>query len=108
MFTRHVEKSLTRYCDGELSAADRQRVDAHLATCPRCRTALETTRFSASAVRQLGAVSAPPALWHGIEAALDEPRSDGIRMGALRWAAACAVLALVAGSAYWWSRDLAP
>ena len=93
MFTRHVEKSLTVYCDGELSAADRQRVDAHLATCARCRTALDAIRFSAAAVRELGAVSAPPAVWQGIEAALDEPRSEGIRVGALQWAAACGVLA---------------
>ena len=27
MFTRHVDDSLSRYCDGELSTADRQRVD---------------------------------------------------------------------------------
>jgi anti-sigma factor RsiW len=52
MFTRHVDQSLTRYYDGELSAVEKQRVDAHLASCERCRAALDEIQFSATLVRQ--------------------------------------------------------
>jgi predicted anti-sigma-YlaC factor YlaD len=108
MFTRHVEKSLTRYCDGELSAADQQRVDAHLAACARCRTALETIRVSATVLRHLARVSAPPSVWHGIEAAMTEPQSQRMRIATLRWAAAAAIVVLLTGSAaYWWNRETA-
>jgi hypothetical protein len=113
MFTRHVERSLTRYCDGELTVAERQRVDAHLASCAQCRRTLEEIQFSAQLVRQLTAVSAPPSVWNGIDAALAESRSGGIRpielvVGRrLQWAAALALLAIVAGSAFWWPRGRA-
>jgi hypothetical protein len=118
MFARHVAKSLTRYCDGELPAVERQRVDAHLATCARCRALLEEIRFSAHVVRRLNAVTAPPAVWDGIEAALVETKGNGSVDGrprteyafgrSLQWAAACALVVLVAGGAYWWTRQSAP
>ena len=119
MFNRHIEKSLTRYCDGELNAGERQRVDAHLASCAHCRAALDEIQFSARLVRQLSAVSAPPPVWQGIDAAMAESRSGGSAFGGtrpteslfgrpLRWAAALALIAIVSGSAYWWTREAAP
>jgi predicted anti-sigma-YlaC factor YlaD len=119
MFNSHIEGSLTRYCDGELTPAERQRVDAHLETCARCRSALDEIQFSARLVRQLSAVSAPPSVWHGIDAAVAESRSGRSAYGGtrraelffgrrLRWAAALALIALVSGSGYWWTREGAP
>ena len=105
MFTRHVDQSLTRYYDGELPAVERQRVEAHLASCERCRAALDEIQFSATLVRQLTTVSAPPSVWHGIDAALAGPHRTVAARLPLRWAAACAVLLVIAGSAYWWTRD---
>src|SRR5687768_5783231 len=105
MFIRHVDRLLTRYCDGELSAAERQRVDAHLATCGRCRAALDEIQFSARLVRQLTAVSAPPAVWRNIEAALTEPERTSPAHVTLQWASACALVLAVATGAYWWTRD---
>jgi Putative zinc-finger/FecR protein len=111
MFTRHVASSLTRYCDGELSPNERQRVDAHLATCARCRTALDEIQFSASLLRQLGVVSAPPSVWNGIEDALSASNSRsqsasgwGLGGHGLRWAVAGALL-VAAASAYWLTRE---
>lgn len=102
MFSRHVDQSLTRYCDGELSAAERRRVDAHLASCGRCRAALDEIEFSAKLVRQLTTVSAPPSVWYGIEAALAAPHRTFSARFPLRWAAAaCAVVLVIVGSAYW-------
>ena len=106
MLTRHVEHLLTRYCDGDLPAADVQRVDAHLATCARCRSAHEDIRFSTALVRQLSTVTAPPSVWTGIDAALSQPRRDGwlVPGVAVRWAFACVVL-LAAASVMWSLRN---
>jgi hypothetical protein len=111
MFTKHVEDSLVRYCDDELAAAERQRVDAHLTTCARCRAALEEIRFAASVIRQLEMVTAPPSAWHGIEASLSASSSSG--GGGYRWLWAYASGALlVAGAvliaAYWSTRQATP
>ena len=105
MFTKHVDRSLTRYCDGELSAAERQRVAAHLATCVRCRAALDEIQFSARLVRQLTAVSAPQSVWRDIEAALTEPERTRRAHFTLQWASTCAVVLAVVAGAYWWTRD---
>jgi putative zinc finger protein len=109
MFTKHVEDSLVRYCDDELPAAERQRVDAHLATCARCRAALEEIRFSASVIRQLEMVSVPPSVWNGIDASLSASSGGG----GYRWLWAYALGAmLVAGAvligAYRSTRDATP
>ena len=110
MLNRHVERLLTRYADGELPARQARRVDSHLATCARCRSALDEIRFSASLVRQLSAVTAPPAVWKGIEAGLTQPERERrlVPTVMLRWAAACAVVLATAASLYWWTRDAAP
>ena len=108
MFTRHVDRSLTRYCDGELSAAERQRVDTHLATCGRCRGALDEIQFSAQLVRQLTVVSAPASVWRNIDAALTEPDRSSRARFTLQWASACALVVAIVAGAYWWTRERAP
>jgi anti-sigma factor RsiW len=104
MFTRHVDQSLTRYCDGELSAVERQRIDAHVASCMRCRAALDEIEFSTKLVRQLTTVSAPPSVWHGLEASFGEPHRSSGGAFVLRWASACVLLLVISASAYWWTR----
>jgi Putative zinc-finger len=108
MFTRHLTNSLARYCDGELSLAERTRVDAHLATCARCRTAVEEIQFSARLVRQLGVVSAPPSVWIGIDAALSASSPGRPTASGLRWAFACVVLLALAGGSYRLIREATP
>jgi putative zinc finger protein len=106
VFASHVEDLLTRYCDGELDAVERQRVDSHLATCARCRSAFEEIHFSANVVRQLKVISAPPSVWNGIVAAGLQTRRP--RAGAYRWAFACIAVLVAAGVAYWLARDTTP
>ena len=109
MLSRHVGKLLTRYNDGELSPAEAKRVDLHLASCARCRAALEEIRFSAALVRRLGAVSAPPAVWHAIEAGLSQPETRSWSLPVFtRWAFACVLLLATAVAGYWWTREAAP
>jgi anti-sigma factor RsiW len=67
---------LSEYLDGELSAADRASVDAHLAGCAACRTTLEELRgvVARAAIVQ----DAPPDrdLWPGVAARIDtSPRT---------------------------------
>lgn len=110
MLIRHVEHLLTRYADGELPARKARRVDSHLATCARCRSALDEIRFSASLVRQLRPVAAPPAVWKGVEAGLRQPGRER-QLGPtvmLRWAAGCTVVLVTAASLSWWTRDATP
>ncbi len=44
MNENHVEDELIAYLDGELGATERAKVEAHLARCPACATALEELR----------------------------------------------------------------
>src|SRR5262245_10613277 len=104
MFSRHVERSLPRYCDGDLSPAEQQRVDAHLATCARCRSVLEEVQFSARLLEHLSTVSAPPSVWNGIESALSAPSARRSVAHRLRWALAGVVALALVGSVYWFTR----
>jgi predicted anti-sigma-YlaC factor YlaD len=104
MFTRHADHFLSRYCDGELSAAELRRVDAHLASCAHCRAALEEIRFSAGLMRQVTTVGAPHSVWHGVDAALSQLQRPSRTPFFGRWAAACALILAIGFSAYWWTR----
>jgi predicted anti-sigma-YlaC factor YlaD len=108
MFNRHIERSLTRYCDGELTAGERQRVDAHLASCAQCRAALDEIQFSVRLVRQLSTVNAPSSVWNGIESALSKPSRGYQGRLVMRWAFACVLLLAVGAGGYWWTREAAP
>ena len=103
MFTRHVTTRLARYVDGDLPPADAQAIEAHLATCGRCRQALDEVRFASRLVRQLAVVKAPPSVWNGIDAALSEPQRARTLFMVPRWGIAFAALLIVAaGAGYWW------
>jgi anti-sigma factor RsiW len=41
MFTKHVIKQLSAYCNGELVSEQSQRVREHLLACERCRKEYE-------------------------------------------------------------------
>jgi len=64
----HLDYELSAYLDGELEAADRVRIEAHLAGCADCRQVLEDLRLM---VRRAGALDDRPPeqdLWPAIEA----------------------------------------
>jgi predicted anti-sigma-YlaC factor YlaD len=111
LFSKHVLKSLTPYCDGELDAAEKQRVEEHLATCRPCRTALEEIEFSAKLVRHLTSMSTPASIWDGIEAEMSgssrslQPATRRGYFRAAHWAFACVLFLAVTGGGYWWTRE---
>lgn len=59
-----TDEQLDDYADGVLDGAARASADAHLASCARCRHALDgTRRLLATATRERSALAAPEELW---------------------------------------------
>jgi hypothetical protein len=112
MWWRHVSGQLARYCDGEVDPAEAQAIDAHLATCRRCRAECDEIRFAASLLRRLEPVAAPRSIWPRLADGMDAMREGGrtaARGGGQRWTgwlagAAAAALLLAAATATWVAR----
>ena len=66
MFTNHVAKLLTAYCDNELPEAEMQRVNNHLQNCANCRQEFEQIKFGMSLAQQLTTTKAPDSLWFDV------------------------------------------
>jgi anti-sigma factor RsiW len=98
---------LSAYLDGELTAADHRRVDAHLAEHAACRDELAGVAGVREAVRGLPWVDGPAELWSDLALAMtvgsDPSRrlaDPAVRLARWRWAAAAAAgLMVVAGVA---------
>lgn len=63
--TLHLtDEQLDDYVDGAMSDAQRASTDAHLASCERCRHAVDATRaLLLTATRERAAIAAPAELW---------------------------------------------
>ena len=113
---------LSDYLDGGLSEVDRGALEAHLETCPECRSVLEELRALVMSARALGDVPPERDLWPGIAEAIGTPgarrATDGVielptatrprraRSGLFltvpQLAAASVALALISAAATWW------
>jgi anti-sigma factor RsiW len=97
---REYESLLVRAADGSLDAADRSRLDAHLATCNACRAALDDQRAGHEALASRPIVRAQPDFAMRVAAAIEADRSwlDRLdfRIWTWRLAPVAAALALVA------------
>ncbi|MBS1791248.1 MAG: zf-HC2 domain-containing protein [Acidobacteria bacterium] len=71
MFSNHVNKNLSAYLHGELTAEDAQRVVDHLRMCAGCRAEFEEIEFGAQLAGQLQRQQAPESLWVELEAAIN-------------------------------------
>jgi hypothetical protein len=72
MFTKHVTKQLSAYCNGDLAQQESLRVRDHLLACERCRDEHAEIKLGVSLAQQLPLASAPAEMWNEIEALLDE------------------------------------
>ena len=72
MFTKHVIKQLSAYCNGELAPEQSRNVREHLLACERCRKEYEEIKLGVNLAQQLPLVSAPAGMWSEIEALLEE------------------------------------
>ena len=95
----HPEDLLAGYVDATISPSDRRDLDAHLATCDRCRREVALAREARTALSTLAAAPVPADL---ADRALIESRRSTARGGPPTWyrwatgaAAAAAVLLLV-------------
>ena len=111
-----VAPLLDAYLDGELPPAEHETVEAHLATCARCRAEADAIRSIVGDARALPRAVLPEReLWPGIEASLihgavglERSRAMGPQRGWLRVAAAIGLILFGAGLATLWQRSTAP
>ncbi len=67
MFSKHVAKDLSAYCNGELNADESRHVAEHLIACNRCRDRYEEIKLGVKLAEQIPQLSAPESLWADIE-----------------------------------------
>jgi len=96
---------LSEYVDGELDAETRAALDAHLATCAKCRATRDELERVVARARRVGYREPANDLWGAIEASItaSAPRS-GRRLVTLSWARlamAAAIVAILAGGFAW-------
>jgi hypothetical protein len=104
MFSRHVTKDISAYCQGELPAEASRQFAEHIISCAKCRREFEEIRLGIRLAEHLPLVGAADSLWTGVEASLDSA-TERIRVN--RWlqarvAAVAAVLLVVGGLGVWW------
>jgi hypothetical protein len=105
MFTEHVIKKLSAYCNGELAGDESRRVAAHLLKCERCHKAYDRICLGVRLAEQLPQMSAPAEMWSDIEALLDAKTHPSVAKAKtwdgwfnwrlLQWATAAALLLIV-------------
>lgn len=79
--TTHPEADLAPYVHGELSGAERERIERHLAGCPACRASAEEFRAVLDHLRT-SAPEPPPVDWRHYRAEL---RRKLARRSSQRW-----------------------
>lgn len=84
-------EELSAFLDGALASAEAARVDAHLATCDACATALERLSATADLLGHLARPAADEALVQRVLAAVREER-PARRRPWVRWALAASVV----------------
>jgi hypothetical protein len=67
---------LSEYLDEELDAGDRRELEAHLATCERCRGDLAALRAVVARARALPDAAPVADLWRGVAARIDPEASN--------------------------------
>jgi anti-sigma factor RsiW len=84
MFRGHVTRRLAALVDGQLSAVETGRANAHLAKCDRCRAARDRFQTARAMVGRLPRAEAPASIWASIESAIAADAVEEGRRGG-RW-----------------------
>jgi len=118
MFTKHVTKELSAYCNGELTSVEAQSVLDHLHGCQRCCEEHTVIKRGVTLALQLAPTPAPADMWTDIEPLLDErssaaavqPRTPRLvpAFGWYRIAAVAAVILIAVAFGLIWSSYYAP
>jgi hypothetical protein len=105
MFSKHVTKNISAYCDGEVSAAESRQISEHLMACAKCRAQFEEIKVGIRLAEQLPRLTASESLWRDLETQLDLPRGFTTTrrpVWRFQWAAAAVAVLLIAGLGIWW------
>lgn len=70
MFSKHVTKDISAYCQGELSSEESRLFAEHIISCVKCRTKFEEIKLGIKLAEQLPRLSAPDSLWQEIDSLL--------------------------------------
>lgn len=98
MFSTHVTKDISAYCQGELSSEKSKQFAEHIIACARCRTKYEEVKLGIKLAEQLPELAAPDHLWRDLESLLDKQTSPApVRSAFWSWPvqAATGVAAIV-------------
>lgn len=103
MNCEHVDQALPAYLEGDLGAAERRAVDAHLRECLRCAALMRDIEGIRAGAARLPELAPSRDLWDGIAARIETPVIDlaprAMRAPARRtWQVAAAAVLLVAAS----------
>ncbi len=71
MFSKHVTKDLSAYCQGELTSEESRQVAEHLISCTKCREKFEEIKLGIKLAEQLPQLSAPSDLWQQLRPLLE-------------------------------------
>ena len=74
MFRKHVASSLSAYLHGELTPEEKLRIETHLKTCSRCRSAYEEIQLGSRLASVLRVSSAPDQAWEVLHSSRLAPR----------------------------------
>lgn len=110
MFSKHVGKKLSAYCQGELAAEESRQLAEHLIGCQRCRAEYEEIKLGVKFADHLPLITAPDSLWDELELLIDKQDADqkprAVRTARMSWrpvfATIAASLLLLVGLAAFW------
>lgn len=95
---------LSEYLDGELTAAERGTLDAHLAACDRCRQDLEELRAVTARARALPDSPPDADLWPGVAARIGPRQARQFSFTLPQLVAAGLALMVLSGATVWVAR----
>jgi hypothetical protein len=75
MFSKHVTKDISAYCQGELSSEESKLFAEHIISCVKCRSKFEEIKLGIKLAEQLPRLSAPDSLWQEIDSLLGKDLS---------------------------------
>jgi hypothetical protein len=101
MFSKHVTKLLSAYCQHELPTAEAQRVQEHLQGCIPCRKEYEEIKLGIQLAQQLQITPAPDSLWLGISKKLNAPTPQTAPLAMWKWVFAVGMILLFAGGGWY-------
>src|SRR5687768_15020081 len=102
MFSKHVTKDISAYCQGELSSEESRLFAEHIISCVKCRTKFEEIKLGIKLAEQLPRLSAPDSLWQEIDSLLGkEPAAVRTNSWRKRMAIAAAVIVVFGVGIFW-------